>query len=119
MTLKPESVLREPSNLNENDRKLIRAFMQGAIYCWVKNQPNEPFAVRDLVGGLNTNWNQTPLQILYDRHIKSGRTDDEAFDLAAIDIGWIVKSLLAEDRRTFQVDNSGFVNTYFMIGDSV
>lgn len=119
MTIRPESELREPSNLNANDRELIRAFMQGAIYCWVKNQPNVPFAVRDLVGGLNTNWNQTPLQILYDRHIEAGRTDEEAFDLAAKDIGWIVKTLLAEDRRTFQVDNSGFVNTYLMIGDSV
>jgi len=119
MTIQPNSELREPSNLDESDRARVKAFMQGAIYCWVKNKPNEPFAVRDLVGGLNTNWYQTPLQILYDRHIDTGRTEDEAFDLAAKDIGWIVKTLLAEDRRTFQVDNSGFVNTYLMIGDNV
>ena len=119
MTLSPESELRDPANLGNTNRELIRAFMQGAIYCWVKNRPNELFAVRDLVGGLNTNWNQTPLQVLYDRHIQAGRTEEEAFDAAAIDIGWIVKTLLAEDRRTFQVDNSGFVNTYRMIGDSV
>lgn len=119
MTIRPESELREPSNLGSNDRDLIRAFMQGAIYCWVKNQPNKPFAVRDLVGGLNTNWNQTPLQVLYDRHINAGRAEEVAFDMAAKDIGWIVKTLLSEDRRIFQVDNSGFVNTYRMIGDSV
>jgi len=119
MTLIPESELREPSGMNVTDRELIRAFMQGAIYCWVKNRPEEPFAVRDLVGGMNTNWSQTPLQVLYDRHIDSGKTEDDAFDAAAKDIGWIVKTLLSEDRRTFEVDNSGFVNTYHMIGDNV
>ena len=119
MTLNPESELREPSGLENTDRELIKAFMQGAIYCWVKNRPEEPFAVRDLVGGLNTNWSQTPLQVLYDRHIDAGKNDEEAFNSAAKDIGWIVKTLLSEDRRVFQVDNSGFVNTYRMIGDSV
>jgi len=119
MTLSPESELREPSGLENMDRELIKAFMQGAIYCWVKNRPGEPFAVRDLVGGLNTNWSQTPLQVLYNRHIDAGKTDEEAFNSAAKDIGWIVKILLSEDRRVFQVDNSGFVNTYRMIGDSV
>ena len=117
MTLRPESELREPSGIENAARELIRAFMQGAVYCWVKNRPEKAFAVRDLVGGLNTNWSGTPLQVLYDRHIDADRTSEDAFDAAAKDLGWIVKTLLSEDRRIFQVDNSGFVNTYLMIGD--
>lgn len=119
MAIIPESELREPSVVEDDERELIDAFMQGAIYSWVKNRPNEPFAVRDLIGGINTNWSQTPLQILYDRHFKSKKNDNEAFDAAAKDLGWIVKTLLSKDRRLFEVDNSGYVNTYKMIADSV
>ncbi len=119
MTLIPESELREPTGLNDNDRNLIRAFMQGAVYSWVKNRPDEYFAVRDLVGGLNNDWNGTPLQVLYDRHINNGRNEEEAFEAAAKDLGWIVKTLLSEDRRIFEVDNAGFVNTYRMVGDQI
>ena len=43
MTLIPESELRRQLGLENRDRELIRAFMQGAIYCWVKNRPEEPF----------------------------------------------------------------------------
>lgn len=119
MSIIPESELREPSGLNDSERELIKAFMQGAVYCWVKNQPNKSFEVRDLVGGINSNWSRTPLQILYDRHIASEKDENEAYDQAAKDIGWIVKTILSEDRRTFKVDNSGRVNSYTMIAEEV
>lgn len=117
MTLRPESNLREPSGVNDTERALIRAFMQGAVYSWVKNRPGESFAVRDLVGGLNNDWNGTPLQVLYDKHIDAGKNDEEAFEAAAKDLGWIVKSLLSEDRRIFEVEKLDLVNTYLMVGD--
>jgi len=119
MTLRPESELREPSGIDGTQRELIRAFMQGAVYSWVKNRPGEPFAVRDLMGGLNNDWNGTPLQVLYDRYIDMGRNADEAFEAAAKDIGWITKTLLSEDRRIFEVEKSGLVNTYLMVGDGI
>lgn len=119
MTLRPESELREPVGVEERDRELIRAFMQGAVYSWVKNCPDGYFAVRDLVGGLNNDWNGTPLQVLYDRHIEAGKDDQEAFEAAAKDLGWIVKTLLSDDRRIFRVEKSGLVNSYLMIGDAV
>ena len=115
MALRPESELREPSGIEDSDRNLIRAFMQGAVYSWVKNCPGEPFAVRDLVGGPNSDWNGTPLQVLYDRHIDSRKTEDEAFEAAAKDLGWIVKSLLSDDHRTFEVARAGLVNTYLWV----
>jgi len=119
MTLRPESELREPSGVEETDRELIRAFMQGAVYSWVKNFPGKPFAVRDLVGGLNNDWNRTSLQVLYDRHVEAGKNAEEAFEAAAKDLGWIVKTLLSDDRRIFEVEKSGLVNTYLMVGDDI
>jgi hypothetical protein len=117
-TLRPESELREPSGIDRTDRELIRAFMQGAVYSWVKNRPGEWFAVRDLVGGLNNDWNGTPLQVLFDRHVDTGKNDEQAFDAAAIDLGWIVKTLLSEDRRIFEVEKRDLVNAYLLIDEA-
>ena len=117
MTLMPESELRETYGISDIEKELIRAFMQGAVYSWVKNRAGEPFAVRDLVGGENYDWNGTPLQVLHDKHITAGKNSEEAFEAAAKDLGWIVKSLLSEDSRTFEVEKSGLVNTYCWVGN--
>ena len=62
MTLTNPSYIRDVTVLDEDELKLARAFMQGAVYCWIKNRRDEAFAVRDLVGGENRDWNGTPLQ---------------------------------------------------------
>ncbi|KAA3618254.1 MAG: hypothetical protein D8M58_21810 [Calditrichaeota bacterium] len=115
MPLTPESEIREVYGLNDNERELIEVFMQGAIYCWIKNKTEIPFAVRDLVGGVNSDWNGTPLQVLYDKHIKAGKDEDASFESAAIDLGWIVKKLLSNDNRLFKKGTNGLVNTYLWI----
>lgn len=112
MTLLNPSELRNVTGLQDNERQLIQAYLQGAVYCWVKNRRGEWFAVRDLVGGENTDWSGTPLQRLYEKHIESGRSDEEAFEAAAKDAGWIMKSILSEDSRMFEFDNSGYANRY-------
>lgn len=112
MTLLTSSEIRNVQGLSDNERHLIRAFVQGAVYCWVKNRKGEWFAIRDLVGGENTDWTGTPLKPLYVKHRNSGKDADEAFEAAAKDIGWIAKSVLAEDQRTFENDNLGYVSRY-------
>lgn len=47
----------------------MRAFIQGAVYCWCKNRPDEWFAARDLFGGENYYWEGTPLMPLYDYYL--------------------------------------------------
>lgn len=112
MTLVPPSELRDVAGIDGHELDLVRAYLQGAVYSWVKNRSGEWFAVRDLVGGENTDWAGTPLQRLYDRHLESGRTEEEAFEAAAKDVGWIMKRLLAEDSRVFEFDNSQYANMY-------
>ena len=46
---------------------LMKAFLQGAVYCWCKNRKDEWFAARDLLGGDNYYWQGTPLFPLYKR----------------------------------------------------
>jgi hypothetical protein len=115
--LTPPSDIREVSGLSDDQRNAIRHFMQGAVYCWVKNRKSERFAVRDLMGGQNTRWHGTPLMVLYENHKARGKDDAAAIEAAGQDLGWLVKRFLSEDKRTFEFDNAGFVNTYRWVGD--
>ena len=116
MAITPRSELRDVSGINDTDKALIKAFMQGAVYCWVKNRKDEAFAVRDLMGGENFEWDRTPLMPLYRKHIRAGKDNDSAIKAAGQDLGWLVKSMLDEDRRTFVVGDAGLANSYRWIG---
>jgi hypothetical protein len=121
MALIPPSGLRDVKGISDTDKALIKAFMQGAVYSWVKNRQGEKLAVRDLVGGDNFDWSGTPLQVLYQKHRNAGKDDESAIAAAAIDLGWIVKTVLSEDKRTFEAGKEagkvGPVSTYRWIGN--
>jgi hypothetical protein len=117
VSLLEPSELRAVSGVGPADLVKINSFIQGAVYAWVKNRRDEWFAVRDLVGGENRDWSGTPLQVLYDKHTEQGKDDGSASDAAARDLGWIVKSVLHEDKRTFEVAKAGLVNSYRWTGD--
>jgi len=117
MAITPCSELREVRGISEIEKSLIKSFMQGAIYCWVKNRKDELFAVRDLMGGENFDWRGTPLQALYRKHIDAGKNDEAACEAAAKDLGWLVKSVLVEDKRTFLANKAGLVNVYQWVGN--
>jgi hypothetical protein len=110
------SPLREVTILSDLELQLVRAFMQGAIYSWIRNSDRKPFTVRDLVGGSNADWSGTSLQVLYDKHFGRCKTDAEAYDAAAQDLGWIVKSLLHQDKHSFALDQTGYANSYEWLG---
>jgi hypothetical protein len=117
MAIKPETALRNVNGISELEKSLIKAFMQGAVYSWVKNRKDEPFAVRDLAGGENFEWEGTPLFVLWEKQLKLGKKGDDATEDAAKDLGWLTKSVLAEDKRTFKVEKAGMVNSYRWIGN--
>jgi hypothetical protein len=117
----PTSDLRDVHGVTPEKKYLIKAFMQGAVYSWVKNRMGDQFTVRDLVGGENYNWEGTPLQVLYDRHVESGKDHDAAVLAAAIDLGRLTKIVLHEDRRHFKNDKvggkHGETNSYLWVGN--
>ena len=117
MALSQPSELRDVRGISETDTALIKAYMQGAVYSWVKNRNGKAFAVRDLVGGENFEWRGTPLYVLYQKHIAAGKDSDSAVKAAARDLGWLVKTVLAEDKRTFVAGKGGLVSTYRWIGN--
>ena len=117
MALVPASELRDVYGIDDSQKESIKTFMQGAVYCWVKNRKNEPFAVRDLMGGENFEWAGTPLYTLYQNHIDQGKDNDSAIESAAKDLGWLMKTVLAEDKRTFEAGKAGLVSSYRWIGN--
>lgn len=117
MVLRPPSRSRDVRGIDDEQKRLIRAFMQGTIYSWVKNRKDEWFSVRDLMGGENFEWQGTPLFALYQKHIHAGKDNDCAIEDAAKDLGWLVKTILAEDKRTFEVSMSGLVRSYRWVGN--
>jgi hypothetical protein len=117
MAFTTQSELRDVTGISGTEKAAIKTFMQGAIYCWVKNRKGEQFAVRDLMGGDNFEWKGTPLYVLYEKHIHQGKSSDAAIESAGKDLGWLVKTVLAEDKRTFDADKAGLVNAYCWVGN--
>ncbi|HOG18154.1 MAG TPA: hypothetical protein PLB96_12505 [Syntrophales bacterium] len=117
MSLVPESEVRDVYGIAEGQKVLIKAFLQGAVYSWVKNRMGEQFAARDLVGGENFEWAGTPLYALYEKHIDAGKANEEAIEAAGKDVGWLLKAVISEDKRHFEVGRSGPTAGYRWIGN--
>jgi len=117
MAIFPKSEIRDVLGISESEKEKIKIFMQGSVYCWVKNLEGRPFTVRDLMGGINFEWWGTPLYALFQKHIDAGKDKDAAIEGAGIDLGWLVKAMLEEDKRTYEVSESGLVHCYKWIGN--
>jgi len=100
------SVRRKKFGINEIKLKAIESLLQEAICRWVENEKSEPFAINDLVSDENNSWVKTPLQILYKKYEKSSKNKEIAFRKARIDLGWILKNVLDEDKRIFNSKKS-------------
>ena len=101
MALIPPSICRQVGGIQQYDAQRIYDFLNGAVYCWCKNRPNEWFALRDLMGGDNFYWNDTPLIKLYEKHIADGKSSEDSITDAAKDAGWMLKKVLDTSKRNF------------------
>ena len=112
MALKHDSEIRDVKGLTDHEIEKIMDFIQGAVYCWCKNRKNEWFSMRDLMVGDNYYWEGTPLQVLYDKHRLKGKDHDSSVKDAGNDSGWLLKSVLSDDRRTFDSGNESLIQNY-------
>lgn len=116
MALNPSSELRGVTGITPTEEAGIRAFLQGAVYAYIKLHRRDPFAARDLVGGVNFDWDGTPLLPLYEKHVNQGKSSPNAIEAAGRDLGWLLKSVLAEDKRTFISSKAELVSHYEWVG---
>jgi hypothetical protein len=116
MSLIRKSKLRRNFGITTAEMHSIKCFLQGAVYSWIKNKEGV-FAARDLVGGANFDWYGTPLYCLFEKHKKGGKSNAAAIDEAGIDAGWLLKSVLSEDKRTFETHKKGLTQGYRWVGN--
>ena len=95
----------------------IMNFLQGSVYCWCKNRKGEPFAARDLLGGDNYYWQDTPMMALYE-HYLDGNDDkhDYAVEEAGKAAGRLLYQLLLDDKREFRTWKE-FTRMYLWTGE--
>ena len=104
-----KSEIREVHGITKEQKQKIMDFLQGAVYCWCKNRKDEWFAARDLLGGDNFYWQNTPMFALYEK------TNDT--ELAGKDAGWLLKKVIDKDKRSFETKKEGLVRQYRWNGE--
>ena len=113
------STYKGVNGFTDRQMALMRAYLQGAVYCWCKNCKDEWFAARDLIGGNNYYWQGTPLIDLFEYYL-DGRNDDASIRYAVEEAGKaagrLLKGILIEDKRTFET-REGFTREYHWTGD--
>lgn len=109
MSLTSDSEVRNVRGISEAERRQIEDFLQGAVYCWCKNRKDEWFALRDLMGGDNFDWSGTPLMTLYRKH--KNQSVDPIRETAK-DAGWLLKAVVAKDRRRFDTKKEAQTRQY-------
>ncbi len=92
------------AKLSAEEIEKIKVYLQGAVYCWCKNCKDENgvpkwFNTRDLFGGENFYWGNTPLGVLFQWHHK--KRAEDAIEMAGHDAGNLLKEVLKKDRRNF------------------
>jgi len=116
MALLPPSELRDVYGIGDEEKALMKAFLQGAVYCWCKNRKDEWFSLRDLMGGDNYYWQGTPLLPLYEKHNPAKNGWEYAVEQAGKDSGWLLKSVIADDKRSFETKTEEQIRKYCWVG---
>ena len=94
---------RAVHGISEQQQLDMKNFLQGSVYCWCKNRKDEPFAARDLLGGDNYYWQDTPMMALYEYYRAGDDVNhDYAFEEAAKAAGRLLYELLYYDKREFE-----------------
>ena len=108
---------RAVHGISERQRSDIMHFLQGSVYCWCKNRKGEPFAARDLLGGDNYYWQDTPMITLYE-YYRDGNDDnnDYAVEEAGKAAGRLLYQLLYDDKREFETW-TGYTRMYRWTGE--
>lgn len=119
----PVESANQVDSISNQDLEKIQAYLQGCVYTWCNIHEKTPkFCAADFVGGTNKEWIGTPPYTLFssrfDQYQREYPQESEeqinarAFDQAGIDLGWILKSVLIKDKRSFTT-HEGFHSAYY------
>lgn len=85
--------------LTKEQRADAESYIKTAVAEFCKNNPGQTFSVRELFGGANRDWNDTPLQPIYNYHNQPNV--NAPADKARKDVGKLLKSILENDQNAY------------------
>ncbi len=111
--LKHFSIIRKISARIDDDKtKKAKDYIKESVGEYCRNNPQTPFSVCALFGGTNRDWRETPLQAIYEEQPSDCK---DAKKQAAIDVGWLLKSVLAEDENFTYEEIKGYTKSYIRL----
>lgn len=90
--------------VNYEEKQKITNFFDNLITKWITQRNNEWFCINDLLDfglGQHKDWNGTPLQVLYNNQINSGKTHQKALKSAGQAVGKILKETVHLRQENF------------------
>lgn len=90
--------------VNYEEKQKITNFFDNLIIKWITQRNNEWFCINDLLDfclGQHKDWNGTPLQVLYDNHLNSGKTKKQSHTQAGRDAGKLLKETVHLRQENF------------------
>jgi|GEM_PF-3079390 len=111
MIINKRKTRRISANIQSFEKEIIKIFIKGAVYAFCNNY-NGKFSVMCLFGKDNRDWNDTPLQLIYDYYRLNGKTQEQSAKQAAKDIGILLKEVLCEDKMFLYEEYNNYKNEY-------
>lgn len=98
-----DAYIQNVNGLSPFETALAKAYLQGCVYGWCKNNGTSPFRAQFFLGGDNYFWQCTPMFAVYTKRVAFYNGDcDLAAEQAGKDAGWLLKDVLKQDKRSFR-----------------
>ncbi len=98
-----------PNQIDRAEKYIVQKLEE-----YLNEYPNEKFSVRILFGGDKRDWNGTDLQEFYN-HYAALFDDEKAKNRAANAVGRLLKYILQNDNRTYEITGRDTGNNYKLI----
>lgn len=98
------------AQISEGDMNCAKTYIMGVVHGFCNNNENQHFSVQILFGGENKDWRGTPLQVIYEYYAQKGYFD--ADKRAARDVGWLLKTVLQEDKKLLYDEKKEYIKEY-------
>jgi len=98
-------IIRKVSGITPEQEEEIIAYLRKAVDDWCKKEKDRWFAARDFLGGKHSDWEGTPMYVLY----KKSRNAKKA----GIEAGWLLKKTIHKHPSKFE-SKTIFVKHYRM-----
>ncbi len=113
---KKEIIIRKISaNVCGNKIEKAKDYIKKSVDDYCERNQQTPFSVHTLFGGVNRDWRGTDLQSIFYYYDNLKLDYETASNRAAIDVGWLLKMVLSEDKEHIYEEIKGYRKSYIRL----